>query len=68
LVLDEATAALDNETESRVTAAINALAGTKTLIVIAHRLSTVENCDRVYMLEKGKVVKSGSYQEVVLEQ
>jgi ABC-type multidrug transport system fused ATPase/permease subunit len=67
LVLDEATAALDNETESRVTAAINALAGTKTLIVIAHRLSTVENCDRVYMLEKGKVVKSGSYQEVVLE-
>ncbi|MEQ9370583.1 MAG: ABC transporter ATP-binding protein [Coleofasciculus chthonoplastes F3-SA18-01] len=67
LVLDEATAALDNETESRVTAAINALAGTKTLIVIAHRLSTVENCDRIYMLEKGKVVKSGSYQEVVLE-
>ncbi len=67
LVLDEATAALDNETESRVTAAINALAGTKTLIVIAHRLSTVENCDRIYMLEKGRVVKSGSYQEVVLE-
>ncbi|MEQ9359221.1 ABC transporter ATP-binding protein [Coleofasciculus chthonoplastes] len=66
LVLDEATAALDNETESRVTAAINALAGTKTLIVIAHRLSTVENCDRIYMLEKGRVVKSGSYQEVVL--
>ncbi|MFP5268833.1 ABC transporter ATP-binding protein [Coleofasciculus sp.] len=68
LVLDEATAALDNETESRVTAAINALAGTKTLIVIAHRLSTVENCDRVYVLEKGKVLKSGSYKEVVLEQ
>lgn len=67
LVLDEATAALDNETESRVTAAINALAGTKTLIVIAHRLSTVENCDRVYMLDQGRVVKSGSYQEVVLE-
>ncbi|MEQ9237523.1 ABC transporter ATP-binding protein [Coleofasciculus sp. E2-BRE-01] len=66
LVLDEATAALDNETESRVTSAINALAGTKTLIVIAHRLSTVENCDRIYMLEKGRVVKSGSYQEVVL--
>jgi len=40
---------LDNETESRMTAAINSLAGTKTLIVIAHRLSTVENCDRVYM-------------------
>lgn len=67
LVLDEATAALDNETESRVTEAINALAGTKTMIIIAHRLSTVEHCDRVYCLEKGRVVKSGSYQEVVLE-
>ncbi|MGL5873062.1 MAG: ABC transporter ATP-binding protein [Xenococcaceae cyanobacterium] len=67
LVLDEATAALDNETESLVTEAIKALAGSKTLIMIAHRLSTVEHCDRIYLLEKGRVVKSGSYQEVVLE-
>jgi len=67
LVLDEATAALDNETECRVTEAINSLAGTKTLIMIAHRLSTVENCDRVYVLEQGSVLKSGSYQEVVLD-
>ena len=68
LVLDEATAALDNETESLVTEAIKSLAGTKTLITIAHRLSTIEHCDTVYLLEKGKVVKSGSYKEVVLEQ
>ncbi|MBE9125767.1 MULTISPECIES: ABC transporter ATP-binding protein [unclassified Coleofasciculus] len=67
LVLDEATAALDNETESRVTEAIKSLAGTKTMIIIAHRLTTVEHCDRVYCLERGRVVKSGSYQEVVLE-
>ncbi|MBW4548421.1 MAG: ABC transporter ATP-binding protein/permease [Symplocastrum torsivum CPER-KK1] len=67
LVLDEATAALDNETESLVTEAIKSLAGTKTLIIIAHRLSTVEHCDQVYVLEKGRVVKSGSFQEVVLE-
>jgi ABC-type multidrug transport system fused ATPase/permease subunit len=67
LVLDEATAALDNETENLVTQAINALSGTKTLIVIAHRLSTVEHCDCVYMLERGKIVKSGTYREVVLE-
>ncbi len=67
LVLDEATAALDNETERLVTESIKSLAGTKTLIIIAHRLSTVEHCDRVYLLEKGRVIKSGSYQEVVLE-
>ncbi|MEM7591327.1 MAG: ATP-binding cassette domain-containing protein, partial [Cyanobacteria bacterium P01_A01_bin.83] len=66
LVLDEATSALDNETEKLVSEAISSLAGTKTLIIIAHRLTTVENCDRIYMMEKGRIVKSGSYQEVVL--
>ena len=67
LVLDEATSALDNETEKLVSEAIRSLAGTKTLIIIAHRLSTVEHCDRVYLLEKGRIVRSGSYQEVVVE-
>ncbi|MBF2048589.1 MAG: ABC transporter ATP-binding protein/permease [Elainella sp. C42_A2020_010] len=66
LVLDEATAALDNETENLVTEAISSLGGTKTLIIIAHRLSTVERCDRIYMLEDGRIVKSGNYHEVVL--
>jgi ABC-type multidrug transport system fused ATPase/permease subunit len=65
LVLDEATSALDNETESLVSEAIRNLVGAKTLIIIAHRLSTVEHCDRVYLLEKGHLVRSGSYQEVV---
>ena len=67
LVLDEATSALDNETEKLVSEAISSLAGTKTLIIIAHRLTTVAHCDRIYMLENGRIVKSGSYQEVVLE-
>lgn len=67
LVLDEATAALDNETEKLVTDAINALSGKKTLIVIAHRLSTVEHCDRIYQIEKGRVVKYGSYKEVIIK-
>ena len=65
LVLDEATSALDNETESLVTEAIRSLAKHKTMIIIAHRLSTVQHCDQIYMLEKGEIVKTGSYQEVV---
>ena len=68
LVLDEATSALDNETEKLVSEAISSLAGTKTLIIIAHRLTTVEHCDRIYLLENGRIVNSGSYQEVVLDQ
>jgi ABC-type multidrug transport system fused ATPase/permease subunit len=67
LVLDEATAALDNETESLVSDAIKALGGTKTIIIIAHRLSTIQHCDRIYKMEQGRVVESGSYQEVILE-
>jgi ATP-binding cassette, subfamily B, bacterial PglK len=66
LVLDEATSALDNETESLVTEAIQALSGTLTMIIIAHRLTTIKHCDRVYMIEKGCIVKSGSYEEVVV--
>ncbi|NJO77636.1 MAG: ABC transporter ATP-binding protein [Cyanobacteria bacterium RM1_2_2] len=66
LVLDEATSALDNETEGLVTESIQSLSGQKTMIIIAHRLSTIEHCDCVYMMDKGRVVKSGSYEEVVL--
>ena len=68
LVLDEATSALDNETEHLVTEAIRSLSGQKTMIIIAHRLSTVEHCDCIYMMEKGAIVNSGSYREVVLEE
>lgn len=64
LVLDEATAALDNETERLVTEAISMLGGSKTLITIAHRLSTIEQCDCIYQLENGEIIHSGSYQEV----
>jgi ATP-binding cassette, subfamily B, bacterial PglK len=66
LVFDEATAALDNETESLVNEAIESLSGKKTMIIIAHRLSTVEHCDRIYLMEKGGIIAAGSYQEVVL--
>jgi len=68
LVLDEATSALDNETENLISKAIQDLSGTKTMIIIAHRLTTVEHCDRIYEMDKGKIVKSGNYQEIVLAQ
>ncbi len=68
LVFDEATAALDNETENLITDATKALSGSKTIIIIAHRLSTIEHCDRIYRLEQGSVTQSGNYQTVVLDQ
>ena len=57
LVLDEATSALDNETEAAIMDSINRLHGKKTLIIIAHRLQTIEKCDMVYRVEKGKVAR-----------
>ena len=55
LVLDEATSALDTETESAVMDAINSLQGSKTMIIIAHRLTTVRSCDIVYEVRDGQV-------------
>lgn len=57
LVLDEATSALDNETESAVMEAIESLQGHKTLIIVAHRLTTIKSCDEVYEIADGKAVK-----------
>lgn len=57
LVLDEATSALDNETEAEVMKAIDSMSGSKTIIMIAHRLSTVEKCDEIVKLEKGRLSK-----------
>lgn len=57
LILDEATSALDNDTEAAIMESINRLHGRKTLIIIAHRLQTIEKCDIVYRVENGKVLK-----------
>ena len=56
LILDEATSALDGDTEAAIMASINRLHGKKTLIIIAHRLQTIEKCDMVYRVENGKAV------------
>ncbi len=56
LVLDEATSALDNDTEAAIMDAINHFHGKKTMLIIAHRLKTIENCDLVYRVENGKII------------
>ena len=58
LVFDEATSALDNDTESAIMEAIDSFHGRKTLIIIAHRLRTIENCDIIYNVDKGKIVEA----------
>lgn len=65
LIFDEATSALDNETEHEVNNAIQTLKGKKTLLVIAHRLSTVRQCDRLIYLKNGRVEDAGSFVELV---
>jgi ABC-type multidrug transport system fused ATPase/permease subunit len=65
LVFDEATSALDNRTEGEVMRAIEALHGTKTLLIIAHRLSTVRHCDQLILLVNGRVAACGSFDELV---
>jgi ATP-binding cassette subfamily C protein len=64
LVLDEATSMLDGETEARVFSAVERLAGSRTLIVIAHRLATIRRADLVYLLEGGSLVDLGTYDEL----
>ena len=64
LIMDEATSALDNATEGAVMEAIRELSGQKTIVLIAHRLSTVEECELVYVLEGGGVVDTGTIDQL----
>jgi len=67
LIMDEATSALDNITEQTVMQAVNTLPDDVTVILIAHRLTTVKNCACIYMLDQGRVVAQGTYDELVQE-
>ena len=65
LVLDEATSALDSNTENDVMEAVLKLKNSKTIIIVAHRLSTLNNCDRIYKLENGKILQQGKPDDVL---
>ena len=65
LLLDEATSALDSESEQLVQKGIEALMGGRTTLVVAHRLSTIENADMIYVIENGKVCEQGRHTELM---
>jgi ATP-binding cassette subfamily B protein len=65
LVLDEATSALDNKTEHDVMQALDLIGRRCTIVVIAHRLSTVRKCDRIYQVEQGRILASGDFESLM---
>lgn len=65
ILLDEATSALDNETEKKITLSLRKIAGKYTLITVAHRLSTIENCHQIYFLQNKKIIAQGSHKELL---
>ncbi len=65
LILDEATSSLDQITEEKIMKSIQFLIRKKTLIIITHRLFTVKNCDKIFFIDKGKITKQGSPEEIL---
>jgi ATP-binding cassette subfamily B protein len=65
LLLDEATSSLDAESETQIAAALADLMRTRTTLVIAHRLATVQSCDRILVLDSGRIVEEGTHQTLV---
>jgi ABC-type bacteriocin/lantibiotic exporter with double-glycine peptidase domain len=64
LVLDEATSSLDGETEANITKALDRLRGETTIVMIAHRLSTLKNADMVVYISGGRIISTGTFEEV----
>jgi subfamily B ATP-binding cassette protein MsbA len=68
IILDEATSALDSESEKHVKEAFDTLSKNKTLIIIAHRLTTIENADMILVMNDGKLIEQGSHDELLENQ
>ena len=64
LVFDEATSALDVETEKKITREIMNLSGKRTLIIVAHRVSTIKDCDVIYYIKDGQIIASGTFEQL----
>ena len=65
LIFDEATSAVDNITEQELSREISKLSGAKTILLVAHRLSTIQHCDRIYVMHKGRIIGAGTYHELL---
>ena len=65
LVFDEATSSLDGITEKVIMESIDSLNGKKTIIIVAHRLKTIQNCDNIFLIDEGKVIDHGTYHELI---
>ena len=65
IILDEATASVDVETERQIQEAVMGIAGTRTIIAIAHRLSTIRNADKILVIENGRITEEGTHEELI---
>ena len=65
ILFDEATSALDNETQKEITKAINNMQGEYTILIVAHRLSTIIDCDRIFIVDDGKIIGEGTHEELI---
>ena len=65
MIFDEATSALDNESEKVVQQALEAIAGNKTVIAVAHRLSTIQDYDQIFVMKEGRLIEQGTHSELM---